>query len=220
MNCTRIYTLFLSLCIAWLPAIAQPSVMMQAMKDELSRSMNELRLGELEQPYFVSYTVQEVTTIGATASLGGLSRSGESASRTLNVEVRVGDRDLDNTNFYSLPDFTSIEDISFGPALLSLEDDYEQLRRAIWLATDRAYKDALERIAKKRAVLQNETVVEETPDFSIVIRTSTKAARLFPLRRRTLSARSQPTCRLYSGSTRTSTSLRSMHVRAMFASIT
>lgn len=167
MNCTRICTLFLSLCIAWLPAVAQPSVVMQAMKDELSRSMNELRLGELEQPYFVSYTVQEVTTIGATASLGGLSRSGESASRTLHVEVRVGDRDLDNTNFYSLPDFTSIEDISFGPALLPLEDDYEELRRAIWLATDRAYKDALGRIAKKRAVLQNETVVEETPDFSI-----------------------------------------------------
>ena len=167
MKCMRICTLFLSLCIAWLPAAVQTSVVMQAMQDELARSMNQLRLGELEQPYFVSYTVQEVTAISATASLGGLASSGESASRTLHVEVRVGDRDLDNTNFYSLPDFTSIEDISFGPALLPLEDDYEELRRSIWLATDRAYKDALERIAKKRAVLQNETVVEETPDFSI-----------------------------------------------------
>ena len=167
MNCMRICTLFLSLCIAWLPAAAQPSVVMQAMQDELARSMNELRLGELEKPYFVSYTVQEVKEIRARASLGGLASSGESASRTLHVEVRVGNRDLDNTNFFARPDFASIEDISFGPASLPLEDDYEELRRAIWLATDRAYKDALDRIAKKRAVLQNETVVEETPDFSV-----------------------------------------------------
>ena len=180
MNRTRIYTLFLSLCITWLPAVAQPSVLMQAMKDELSRSMSELRLGELEQPYFVSYTVQEVTAMSATASLGGLSGSGESASRTLHVEVRVGDRDLDSTNFFSRPDFTSIEDISFGPALLPLEDDYEELRRTIWLATDRAYKYALERIAKKRAVLQNETVVEETPDFSVEVPYKHEGGQAFP----------------------------------------
>ena len=167
MNRMRICTLLLSMCIAWLPAAAQPSVVMQAMQDELARSMNELRLGELEQPYFVSYTVEEVSEIRATASLGGLASSGESASRILHVEVRVGDRDLDNTNFYPRPDFTSLEDMPFGPAALPLEDDYEELRRAIWLATDRAYKDALDRIAKKRAVLQNETVVEETPDFSV-----------------------------------------------------
>ena len=167
MKCMRICSLFLSLCIAWLPAASQPSVVMQAMQDELARSMNELRLGELEKPYFVSYTVQEVTEIRARASLGGLASSGESASRTLHVEVRVGDRDLDNTNFFARPDFTSMEDMSFGPASLPLEDDYEELRRVIWLATDRAYKDALDRIAKKRAVLQNETVVEETPDFSV-----------------------------------------------------
>ncbi len=91
MKCMWICTLFLSLCIVWLPAAAQPSVVMQAMQDELARSMNQLQLGELEQPYFVSYTVQEVTAISATASLGGLASSGESASRTLHVEVRVGD---------------------------------------------------------------------------------------------------------------------------------
>ena len=180
MNCTRIFTLFLSLCIAWLPAVAQSSVLMQAMKHELSRSMSELRLGELEQPYFVSYTVQEVTAMSATASLGGLSGSGESANRTLHVEVRVGDRDLDSTNFFSRPDFTSIGDISFGPALLPLEDNYEELRRTIWLATDRAYKYALERIAKKRAVLQNETVVEETPDFSVEVPYKHEGVQAFP----------------------------------------
>ena len=167
MNCARTCALLLSLAMAWLPAAAQPSVVMQAMHDEMARSMNELRLDDLEQPYFVSYTVQELLDVRATASLGGLASSGETASRILNVEVRVGDRKLDNTNFLARPDFSSMEDISFGPASLPLEDDYEELRRAIWLATDRSYKEALDRISKKRAVLQNETVVEEAPDFSV-----------------------------------------------------
>lgn len=167
MNPARICFLLLSLAAGWLPAGAQSGVLMRAMQDELDRSMTELRLGDLERPYFISYSVQEVSEIRATASLGGLSSSGESASRTLHVEVRVGDRNLDNTNFIVRPDFSSMEDMSFGTASLPLEDNYEELRRGLWLATDRAYKHALDHIAKKRAVLQNETVVEEVPDFSI-----------------------------------------------------
>ena len=167
MSSARTCALPLSLLIAWLPSAAQPEIVMQAMQDELARSMNELRLGDLERPYFVSYIVHESVEVRATASLGGLASSREAASRTLHVEVRVGDRDLDNTNFSARPDFASIEDITFGPADLPLEDSYEELRRAIWLATDRAYKEALDRVAKKRAMLQNETVVEEAPDFSV-----------------------------------------------------
>ena len=166
MNSRLTCALLLSLTIMWLPAVAQTGVVMQAMQDELARSMSELRLDDLEQPYFVSYTVHEVLQIRATASLGGLASSVESESRALYVEVRVGDRDLDNTNFFARPEFRPTVGISFGPATLPLEDDYGELRRAIWLATDRAYKDALDRISKKRAVLQNETVVDEVPDFS------------------------------------------------------
>ena len=167
MNRVRIYSVLLSLATGSLPALAQSGVVMRAMQDELDRSMSELRLGDLEQPYFVSYSVQDVSEIRATASLGGVASSGESASRSLHVEVRVGDRNLDNTNFSARPDFSSMEDISFGPVSLPLEENYEELRRAIWLATDRAYKDALDRISKKRAALQNETVVEEAADFSV-----------------------------------------------------
>ena len=167
MNHVGTFALSLSLAIASLPLAAQPNVVMQAMQDELARSMTELRLDNLEKPYFVSYTVYEASDIRATAALGGIASSGERTSRTLNVEVRVGDRSLDNTNFYSRPDFRSLAFTSGGVASLPLDDDYDGLRRAIWLATDRAYKQALDQISKKRAVLQNETVVEEAPDFSV-----------------------------------------------------
>ena len=48
-----------------------------------------------------------------------------------------------------------------------LGDDYKELRRQIWLATDGAYKQALDRLSKKRAVLQNKTRIGEVPDFSM-----------------------------------------------------
>ncbi len=167
MNHVGTCALSLSLAIASLPLAAQRNVVMQAMQDEMARSMNELRLDNLEKPYFVSYTVYEVSDIRATAALGGIASSGESAGRTLSVEVRVGDRTLDNTNFYSRPDFRSLGFTSGRAVSLPLDDNYDGLRRAIWLATDRAYKQALDQISKKRALLQNETVVEEAPDFSV-----------------------------------------------------
>ena len=49
---------------------------------------------------------------------------------------------------------------------LPLRDDYRELRRQIWLATDGAYKQAVHSLAKKRATLQNKTRVEIIPDFS------------------------------------------------------
>jgi predicted Zn-dependent protease len=47
-----------------------------------------------------------------------------------------------------------------------LEDDYQEIRRQLWLATDNAYKAALEQIAQKRAALRNVTRTEDIPDFS------------------------------------------------------
>ncbi len=149
-----------------LPSLAQESVLMQALRDELDRNRSDLQLEDLERPYFLAYTVHEVSEARAAAILGAVTDSSGSESRTLAAEVRVGDRNLDNTNFLARPDFTSFSLLSAGMASLPLEDDYRELRRAIWLATDGAYKQALDQISKKRAALQNETVVEQTPDFS------------------------------------------------------
>jgi hypothetical protein len=83
------------------------------------------------------------------------------------VEVRVGDYALDNTNFLSLPTWSGTWMASHGgTARLPLDDDYRELRRQIWLATDVAFKVALEELAKKQAVLKNRTRPEDLPDFS------------------------------------------------------
>lgn len=139
------------------------NVVMQAMRDELTRSTEQLEMEGLEKPYFIAYTVRETERIEARGSFGALVASTEDKSRRLSVEVRVGAPSFDNTNFTSMNLFSS----SFGPGeWLPLENDYREIRRQIWLATDAAYKTALETLAERRAALQNETRAEDVADFT------------------------------------------------------
>lgn len=143
--------------------VAEDSVLMQALRDELARSMEELQLEDAEKPYFLAYRVFENATSSATASLGGLLNVNNGFNRQLVVELRVGDYDFDNTNFMSLRNTSALLP---AVAALPLDDDYDALRRQIWLATDTAYKRALDLLAGKRAALQNKTQVEEVADFT------------------------------------------------------
>ena len=148
-------------------AHAEEEALQRAMRDELDRSMEKLQLEDLEQPYFISYLVREVKSKSSSGTFGSLLNSGEGHSRQLRVEVRVGDYALDNTNFRSFSfGGTGVVRMYGGSVGLPLEDDYDELRRSIWLATDGAYKKALEDLARKRATLQNKTRTEEIPDFS------------------------------------------------------
>ena len=143
--------------------VAKDSVLMQALRDELARSMEALRLEDAEKPYFLAYRVFENVNSRATASLGGLLDVNNGANRQLVVELRVGDYDFDNTNFMSLRNAAAMLP---AVAALSLDDDYDALRRQIWLTTDTAYKRALDQLAGKRAALQNKTRVEKVADFT------------------------------------------------------
>ncbi len=134
---------------------------MQAMRDELARTVQELRMEDLEAPYFVAYTVRDIERKGAQASFGALLPGFEFRRRILTVEVRVGDASFDNTNFLSL----QIRN-SRTTARLPLEDNEIELRRQIWLATDAAYKKALEGLAAKRAALKSATPGEQLGDLS------------------------------------------------------
>ena len=152
---------FLVLCLV--PAFGADSagVTMTALRDELARSMAELRMDGMPRPYFIAYTVVDADTLTARASFGASLPTTEARSRRLQVELRVGEPAFDNTNF---------RDRSFLPTRaltrpLPLAEDYQEIRRQAWLATDAAYKQALEMLAKKRAVLQNETRSQDVADF-------------------------------------------------------
>jgi len=141
----------------------------RAMRDELARSMEKLRLPQLDKPYFIAYRIHEARGLEASATCGSLLSSSDDDSRirALTVEVRVGDYAFDNSNFLSPPSF-SLGTIhpQFGFNELPIDDNYLEIRRQVWLATDGSYKQAVEQLAAKKAALQNKTRAEDLPDFS------------------------------------------------------
>jgi hypothetical protein len=163
-------TVFRGLGIFLLAAFMLPSeapaaddAVMKAMRDELDRSTKQLQLEQLAKPYFISYRVQDRSSLDASATFGALLSGGLSRARYLTVQVRVGDYQSDNSNFMTYPPGANglTETV-----LLPLDDDYQELRRQIWLATDTAYKAALQTLSRKRGALENRKARENLSDFS------------------------------------------------------
>ena len=147
------------------PGAAQQSdVLLRAMRDELARSTGTLQLEELERPYFIEYAVVDTESTVVEATFGASLRNDQTHMRSLRVDVRVGSHELDNSEFVAVPSFFRMR--SF-PRSLVREDHYDALRHDLWLATDAAYKEALEQLAQKRAFLQNRVQDEPAPDFSV-----------------------------------------------------
>jgi predicted Zn-dependent protease len=164
MRIARIFVMLIA-CVAALHA--QDDVVMRAMRDEMDRSMKQLTIGNLDKPYFVSYRVVDSDSANVAASFGALNRSNSNRSRMLTVEVRAGDYKLDNSHFFSFNmDMGNSMQLFNGMTALTVEDDYKELRRQLWLATDSVYKKAVEDLSKKRATLQNRTGTDESGDFS------------------------------------------------------
>jgi TldD protein len=159
--------IFLGTAMAISSAKPVDDVVLDALQQELQRSMEKLRLEELAKPYFISYKVDEHESLSVSATFGGLESSNRSRMRLLTAEVRVGDYAFDNTNFRGMTMRQPGLLRSFGGMTsLPLDDDPREIRRTAWLATDGAYKQALEQYSMKRAALQNKTLAEEIPDFS------------------------------------------------------
>jgi TldD protein len=139
-------------------------VIIQAMKDELDRSMNSLKIENMEPPYYLEYSIWDYREWSIEGSFGALTQSEADHQRILQVGVRVGSYQLDNSGFIDQDNiYASILGLHDS---VVIEDDYNALRRCIWLTTDKAYKDALEQLAGKNAYIKNQVQTEEIPDFS------------------------------------------------------
>jgi predicted Zn-dependent protease len=146
-------------------AYAQKSVLLNAMKDELARSMAQLKLDGEAGPYYISYQVEDTSLAIIAAESGAITSSIENRSRSMRIDLRVGSYTQDNSNYLSSTNISSIIGGSVG-GRLPLDDDYYGLRRGFWLATDRAYKASIETLSKKKNYLQNTVQTDSLPDFA------------------------------------------------------
>ena len=135
---------------------------LKAMHDELERSRN-MQIPNLQKPYFIQYRLLDLDVRTITASFGALVSSTTTHNRFMDVNIRVGDNKLDSSNFISGDGFTGF----MGSAgQVGVDGDYNSLRQDLWIATDGAYKEAVDNLAHKQGFLRSLSKPPEIADFS------------------------------------------------------
>jgi TldD protein len=144
-------------------AQAKRSPLLAAMQTELDRSVKTL--GAQNPPaYYIGYTITDTQRAEVSGSNGALLSSNENRNRWLEVSVRTGSYDLDNTHKVG-----QRQAQSGGPGEPApIDDDPEVLRRALWLETDKQYKSAAEWLIKIKTGKEVKVETEEgsAPDFT------------------------------------------------------
>ncbi|HEX9456539.1 MAG TPA: metallopeptidase TldD-related protein [Candidatus Acidoferrum sp.] len=129
-------------------AAAKGDGLLEALLTELERSQTQLKMNQVQAPYYIEYRVNEVEDLGIEAAFGALRENQHIHVSVLRVVVRVGDYKRDSY-FARGQGETSI---------LPLDNDPIALRRQLWLATDQAYKAAGQALAEKQAGLKQFSV--------------------------------------------------------------
>ena len=143
--------LFVSLLAQWTPDLKDPRQrLLSAMVDELTRAQKSLQLRGHEAPYFLSYAVRGVSTEEVGAKYGAIFLDHTRRDRRLQVDVRVGSYQFDNTGTQEIFDFDASESGYSAGKEAPLDDDPVALRNSLWLLTDEAYKKSLSAYLKKK----------------------------------------------------------------------
>ena len=122
-------------------------IVLQAMEDELMRSLEKLKLEGYETPYFISYQIKDNEYYSIKGKYGAIASSENDRIRRLFVDVRVGNYDFDNSIKGRSGGGAPFHDASDVP----VDNDPDAIRAALWQATDLAYKGALTQYFNKKA---------------------------------------------------------------------
>src|ERR1700732_3979523 len=122
---------------------AKRSPLLGVMQSELDRSFKALSTQD-PAAYFIGYTITDTQRADVSGSNGALLSSSENRNRWLEVAVRTGNYDLDNTHKIG-----ERQAQNGGPGTaVPIENDQVGLRREHWLAIDKQYKSAAEWLIK------------------------------------------------------------------------
>lgn len=136
----------------------QPPGLLDTLQQELGRNFSALKDKGDPPPYYLGYSAVEMETDFVSATFGSLTTQNRNHLRYLDVTVRVGSPDLDNYHRTAAD-----RQISTGGASLPVQDGPAAIRRAAWLETDRAYKQAAQRLIQ---IKTNQQVNVEREDAS------------------------------------------------------
>jgi TldD protein len=141
---------------------------LQAMRDEMARAKTrlELKIPNIDQPvqpYFIQYRLLDLEVREIVAEFGALLSSTQTRNRFMDVDARVGSYKLDSSNFVSDEGFRGF----IGPTgQVGIDRDYDSLRQDLWIATDQAFKEAVEAYSRKQAYLSSLARQSDIDDFA------------------------------------------------------
>ena len=146
-------------------AVAGETVLVNALEAELQRAMSSLgtdgAAAQQPKPYFLSYAVDDATSVSIAAEYGAITNSNQGRVRSVDVQVRLGSPAEDNTH-------GDHRNSALTTLPLPLTDDRAAIERSLWYATNRGYARALDGYLKVKTEQQVRAKEEDTSaDFSV-----------------------------------------------------
>jgi predicted Zn-dependent protease len=141
---------------------------LRAMRDEMARAKTRLELkipgsDQPVRPYYVEYRLLDLDFREISGEFGALLNTNHARSRFMDVEARVGSYKLDSSNFISDDGFRGFIG---STGSVGIDRDYDSLRQDLWIATDQAFKEAVETYSRKQAYLSSLARQSDINDFS------------------------------------------------------
>ena len=160
MNTIRKNILLLTVLMGgWYGVFAQSeNPVISAIKKEVDRNKTELKMEGMSSPFFISYTIVDLSGFNLSASLGTIINYNENHRRFGIPTLLVGDYHRNNLNLSGRSFFPS-------PMITSLYDNSSGIPITIWKDLDNSYKSAVEQYKTKMAVLQQQTQTKEEQDL-------------------------------------------------------
>ncbi|MCX7943397.1 MAG: TldD/PmbA family protein [Deltaproteobacteria bacterium] len=159
-------TLMLSQALAGKEKLQDPRLIyLQAMREELTRTMKELSFKDFPQIYFTSYLVRFVETYEIGARFGNIYSIKNEKFGLADVDVRVGTYEYDHTSDKGLDwEFSWSSPTYKTSNMLPLEPDVNAVRNILWLLSDSAYKANAAAYLKKKGKAIYEVEEKEKKD--------------------------------------------------------
>jgi predicted Zn-dependent protease len=138
---------------------------LQVLEDELTYSVKNLRSEDGIGPYYIGYSVYDELTAVVSTTLGAVVQNQLDRDRNLNIDLRVGSYELDNTHQFRGQGESQAS--GSGNIPLAIDGDEESIRHALWRHTDKIFRDALKRLERIKTDLKVKVEEEDkSADFS------------------------------------------------------
>ncbi|GHT76987.1 hypothetical protein AGMMS50262_16880 [Bacteroidia bacterium] len=143
--------------------LSKEDIIFKAVKEEVNRGLDNLKMDGLQRPFFVAYSIGEMNQMTVSATNGSLVSSSENVSRSSNARLLIGDYQCTDENFVG----TTGSSVGYDGSP-TLDNDIKGIRNTVWKDLDAIYKSAAETYEQKIAAIKQLNIPAkelELPDW-------------------------------------------------------